>query len=108
MARRFRMTNFINLRELEVAGGNLVDRIVQLTDGGADYSFDCSGITTVMRQALECTHEGRGHSSIIGVAEAGAEISTRPFRLVTGRKWGARRLAVPGGVPMYRASQTGT
>ena len=63
------MTNFINLRELEVAGGNLVDRIVQLTDGGADYSFECSGINTVMRQALECTHEGRGHSSIVGVAE---------------------------------------
>ena len=64
-----------------------MDRIVQLTDGGADYSFECSGINTVMRQALECTHEGWGRSSIIGVAEAAAEISTRPFRLVTGRKW---------------------
>jgi S-(hydroxymethyl)glutathione dehydrogenase/alcohol dehydrogenase len=81
---------------------------VQLTDGGADYSFECIGNTKVMRQALECTHKGWGRSIIIGVAEAGAEISTRPFQLVTGRKWegsafgGARgRTDVPKIVDWY-------
>jgi S-(hydroxymethyl)glutathione dehydrogenase / alcohol dehydrogenase len=83
MARRFGMTHFINPKDV----GNLVDHIVQLTDGGADYSFECIGNTQVMRQALECTHKGWGRSIIIGVAPAGAEISTRPFQLVTGRKW---------------------
>jgi S-(hydroxymethyl)glutathione dehydrogenase/alcohol dehydrogenase len=82
--------------------------IVQLTDGGADYSFECIGNTKVMRDALECTHKGWGRSIIIGVAEAGAEISTRPFQLVTGRKWegsafgGARgRTDVPKIVDWY-------
>src|SRR5256714_13244437 len=93
MARKFGMTHFINPKDHE----NIVDAIVQLTDGGADYSFECIGNTNVMRQALECTHKGWGRSIIIGVAEAGAEVSTRPFQLVTGRKWegpalrGARR-----------------
>ncbi len=83
MARRFGMTHFVNPKEV----GNLVDHIVQLTDGGADYSFECVGDVQLMRQALECTHKGWGRSIIIGVAPAGAEISTRPFQLVTGRKW---------------------
>ncbi len=83
MARRFGMTHFINPKDVP----NVVDQIVQLTDGGADYSFECIGNTQVMRQALECTHKGWGRSIIIGVAPAGAEISTRPFQLVTGRKW---------------------
>jgi S-(hydroxymethyl)glutathione dehydrogenase/alcohol dehydrogenase len=83
MARRFGMTDFINPKEV----GNVVDAIQQLTDGGADYSFECIGNTQVMRQALECTHRGWGRSFIIGLAGAGAEISTRPFQLITGRKW---------------------
>jgi S-(hydroxymethyl)glutathione dehydrogenase/alcohol dehydrogenase len=83
MARRFGMTHFVNPKDV----ANLVDHIVQLTDGGADVSFECIGNTQVMRQALECTHKGWGRSIIIGVAPAGAEISTRPFQLVTGRKW---------------------
>jgi S-(hydroxymethyl)glutathione dehydrogenase/alcohol dehydrogenase len=83
MARRFGMTHFVNPKEV----GNLVDHLVQLTDGGADYSFECVGNVQLMRQALECTHKGWGRSIIIGVAPAGAEISTRPFQLVTGRKW---------------------
>ncbi len=83
MARRFGMTHFVNPKDV----ANVVDHIVQLTDGGADYSFECIGNTQVMRQALECTHKGWGRSIIIGVAPAGAEISTRPFQLVTGRKW---------------------
>ncbi|HWK71578.1 MAG TPA: S-(hydroxymethyl)glutathione dehydrogenase/class III alcohol dehydrogenase [Burkholderiaceae bacterium] len=83
MARKFGMTHFINPNEVE----NVVDHIIQLTDGGADYSFECIGNTKVMRQALECCHRGWGQSIIIGVAEAGAEISTRPFQLVTGREW---------------------
>ncbi|PXV80640.1 S-(hydroxymethyl)glutathione dehydrogenase/class III alcohol dehydrogenase [Nitrosomonas eutropha] len=83
LGRQFGMTHFINPKEVE----NVVDAVIQLTDGGADYSFESIGNTTVMRQALECTHRGWGRSIIIGVAEAGAEISTRPFQLVTGRKW---------------------
>ncbi|SFU32679.1 S-(hydroxymethyl)glutathione dehydrogenase / alcohol dehydrogenase [Nitrosomonas eutropha] len=83
LGRQFGMTHFINPNEVE----NVVDAVIQLTDGGADYSFECTGNTSVMRQALECTHKGWGRSIIIGVAEAGAEISTRPFQLVTGRKW---------------------
>ena len=84
MARKFGMTHFINPKDHE----NVVDAIIQLTDGGADYSFECIGNTKTMRQALECCHKGWGRSIIIGVAEAGAEISTRPFQLVTGRVWG--------------------
>ena len=83
MAREFGMTHFLNPNDTP----DIVDAIVQLTDGGADYSFECIGNTEVMRQALECCHKGWGRSIIIGVAEAGAEISTRPFQLVTGRKW---------------------
>ncbi|MBP6019412.1 MAG: S-(hydroxymethyl)glutathione dehydrogenase/class III alcohol dehydrogenase [Burkholderiaceae bacterium] len=83
LARQFGMTDFINPKDVE----NVVDHIIQLTDGGADYSFECIGNTEVMRQALECCHKGWGKSIIIGVAEAGAEISTRPFQLVTGREW---------------------
>src|SRR5207244_6364502 len=83
MARQFGMTHFLNPKDHD----NIVDAIVQLTDGGADYSFECIGNTTTMRQALECCHKGWGQSIIIGVAPAGAEISTRPFQLVTGRQW---------------------
>ncbi len=108
MGRAFGMTHFLNPKDIEAAGGNIVDAIVQLTDGGADYSFECIGNTKVMRQALECTHKGWGRSIIIGVAEAGAEIATRPFQLVTGRKWegsafgGARgRTDVPKIVDWY-------
>ncbi|MCG2594221.1 S-(hydroxymethyl)glutathione dehydrogenase/class III alcohol dehydrogenase [Ramlibacter sp. XY19] len=104
MARKFGMTHFLNPKDHP----NIVDAIVQLTDGGADYSFECIGNTTTMRQALECCHKGWGQSVIIGVAEAGAEISTRPFQLVTGRQWkgsafgGARgRTDVPKIVDWY-------
>ncbi len=104
MARRFGMTDFIDPSKVE----NVVDAIVQLTDGGADYSFECIGNTKVMRQALECCHKGWGQSIVIGVAEAGAEIATRPFQLVTGRVWkgsafgGARgRTDVPKIVDWY-------
>ncbi|GJL71612.1 MAG: S-(hydroxymethyl)glutathione dehydrogenase [Nitrosomonas sp.] len=104
MAREFGMTHFLNASDTE----NIVDAVIQLTDGGADYSFECIGNSKVMRQALECTHKGWGRSIIIGVAEAGAEISTRPFQLVTGRKWegtafgGARgRTDVPKIVDWY-------
>ena len=104
MARKFGMTHFVNPSEVE----NVVDHIIQMTDGGADYSFECIGNTKVMRQALECCHKGWGQSVIIGVAEAGAEISTRPFQLVTGREWkgsafgGARgRTDVPKIVDWY-------
>jgi S-(hydroxymethyl)glutathione dehydrogenase/alcohol dehydrogenase len=83
MARRFGMTHFVNPKSVD----NVVDAIVQLTDGGADYSFECIGNTTTMRQALECCHKGWGVSVIIGVAAAGQEIATRPFQLVTGRVW---------------------
>ena len=82
--RKFGMTHFVNPRDVK---GSLVEHLVALTDGGADYSFDCTGNTDVMRDALECCHRGWGTSVIIGVAEAGKEISTRPFQLVTGRTW---------------------
>jgi len=107
---RFGMTHFVNPREV----GDVVAHIVNLTKtpfdqiGGADYSFDCTGNVTVMRQALECTHRGWGVSVVIGVAAAGAEIQTRPFQLVTGRVWkgtafgGARgRTDVPKIVDWY-------
>ena len=81
---RFGMTHFVNPKTVD---GDLVAHLVALTDGGADYTFDCTGNTTVMRQALESCHRGWGTSIIIGVAEAGKEISTRPFQLVTGRNW---------------------
>jgi S-(hydroxymethyl)glutathione dehydrogenase/alcohol dehydrogenase len=85
MAEKFGMTDFINPND--VGAKNVVDRVVELTGGGADYSFDCTGNTDVMRQALECCHRGWGQSIIIGVAESGREIATRPFQLVTGRIW---------------------
>src|SRR3569832_2188912 len=104
MARKFGMTHFINPKEVD----NVVDAIVKLTDGGADYSFECIGNTTVMRQALECCHKGWGQSIIIGVAASGEENSTRPFQLVTVRVWkgsafgGARgRTDVPIIVDLY-------
>ncbi|ALI56689.1 S-(hydroxymethyl)glutathione dehydrogenase/class III alcohol dehydrogenase [Celeribacter marinus] len=81
---RFGMTHFVNPSEID---GDIVEHLVALTDGGADYTFDCTGNTTVMRQALEACHRGWGVSTVIGVAEAGKEISTRPFQLVTGRVW---------------------
>ena len=81
--RKFGMTHFVNPKNVS----DVVAHIVELTGGGADYSFDCTGNTTVMRQALECCHRGWGTSVVIGVAESGKEISTRPFQLVTGRNW---------------------
>jgi S-(hydroxymethyl)glutathione dehydrogenase/alcohol dehydrogenase len=103
--RRFGMTHFVDPRSI---AGDLVAHLVDLTGGGADYSFDCTGNTDVMRQALECCHRGWGESIIIGVAEAGREIATRPFQLVTGRVWrgtafgGARgRTDVPRIVDWY-------
>ena len=81
---RFGMTHFVNPKEVK---GDLVAHLVELTDGGADYTFDCTGNTDVMRDALEACHRGWGVSIVIGVAEAGKEIATRPFQLVTGRVW---------------------
>jgi S-(hydroxymethyl)glutathione dehydrogenase/alcohol dehydrogenase len=108
---RFGMTHFVNPKE---AGSDLVGHLVNMTKrgadqiGGADYTFDCTGNVTVMRQALEACHRGWGQSIIIGVAPAGAEIATRPFQLVTGRAWkgtafgGARgRTDVPKIVDWY-------
>ncbi len=105
LAERFGMTHFVNPKEVE---GDLVPYLVSLTKGGADYSFECIGNVKTMRQALECCHKGWGVSCIIGVAGAGQEISTRPFQLVTGRRWigtafgGARgRTDVPRIVDWY-------
>ncbi len=105
LAEKFGMTHFVNPKEVE---GDLVPYLVALTDGGADYSFECVGNVDLMRQALECCHRGWGVSVIIGVAGAGKEISTRPFQLVTGRVWkgtafgGARgRTDVPRIVDWY-------
>ncbi len=105
IAEKFGMTDFVNPREVE---GDLVSCLVNLTKGGADYSFECVGNPALMRQALECAHRGWGKSVIIGVAGAGQEISTRPFQLVTGRVWmgtafgGARgRTDVPRIVDWY-------
>jgi S-(hydroxymethyl)glutathione dehydrogenase/alcohol dehydrogenase len=105
MAERFGMTDFVNPTEVE---GDLVPYLVNLTKGGADYTFDATGNVKVMRTALESAHKGWGESIIIGVAPAGAEISTRPFQLVTGRSWrgtafgGARgRTDVPKIVDWY-------
>ena len=81
---RFGMTHFVNPKKID---GDIVAHLVALTDGGADYTFDCTGNVTVMRQALEACHRGWGESVIIGVAPSGAEIATRPFQLVTGRVW---------------------
>jgi S-(hydroxymethyl)glutathione dehydrogenase/alcohol dehydrogenase len=109
IAERFGLTDFVNPAEV---GGDLVAHLVNLTRGGADYSFECVGNTTLMRQALECCHKGWGVSVIIGVAPAGAEIATRPFQLVTGRVWkgtafgGARgRTDVPRIVDWYMSGK---
>ncbi len=105
MATHFGMTDFVNPSEVD---GDLVGHLVELTGGGADYTFDATGNVQVMRAALESAHKGWGESIIIGVAPAGAEISTRPFQLVTGRSWrgtafgGARgRTDVPQIVDWY-------
>src|SRR5499426_290309 len=105
LGEKFGMTHFVNPKEV---GGDLVAHLVELTGGGADYSFECIGNVDVMRQALECCHRGWGVSVIIGVAGAGQEIKTRPFQLVTGRVWkgtafgGARgRTDVPKIVDWY-------
>ncbi|WP_019509402.1 S-(hydroxymethyl)glutathione dehydrogenase/class III alcohol dehydrogenase [Pleurocapsa sp. PCC 7319] len=105
LAEHYGMTDFVNPKEID---GDLVAYLVELTDGGADYSFECIGNVQVMRQALECCHKGWGVSTVIGVAGAGEEISTRPFQLVTGRVWqgsafgGARgRTDVPKIVDWY-------
>ena len=105
LAEKFGMTHFVNPKEVE---GDLVPYLVDLTKGGADYTFECIGNINVMRQALECCHKGWGQSIIIGVAGAGEEIRTRPFQLVTGRVWkgsafgGARgRTDVPKIVDWY-------
>jgi len=105
LAEKFGMTHFVNPKEVE---GDLVPYLVNLTKGGADHSFECVGNVDLMRQALECCHKGWGVSTIVGVAGAGKEISTRPFQLVTGRVWqgsafgGARgRTDVPKIVDWY-------
>jgi S-(hydroxymethyl)glutathione dehydrogenase / alcohol dehydrogenase len=105
LAEKFGMTHFVNPKDVQ---GDLVPYLVELTGGGADYSFECIGNVEVMRQALECCHRGWGVSVIIGVAGAGQEIRTRPFQLVTGRVWkgtafgGARgRTDVPRIVDWY-------
>ena len=105
LAEKLGMTHFVNSTEVD---GDLVEYLVELTKGGADYSFECVGDVNVMRQALECSHKGWGVSTIIGVAGAGEEISTRPLQLVTGRVWkgsafgGARgRTDVPKIVDWY-------
>jgi len=105
LGRKFGMTHFVNPKEVK---GDLVAHLVELTGGGADYSFECVGNVELMRQALECCHRGWGVSVIVGVAGAGKEISTRPFQLVTGREWkgtafgGARgRTDVPKIVDWY-------
>ncbi|MBX3678519.1 MAG: S-(hydroxymethyl)glutathione dehydrogenase/class III alcohol dehydrogenase [Rhodocyclaceae bacterium] len=105
LAEKFGMTHFVNPKEVE---GDLVAYLINLTKGGADYTFECVGNVKLMRQALECCHKGWGVSTIIGVAGAGQEITTRPFQLVTGRVWkgsafgGARgRTDVPKIVDWY-------
>jgi S-(hydroxymethyl)glutathione dehydrogenase / alcohol dehydrogenase len=107
--RQFGMTDFVNPGAIE---GDIVAHLVALTGGGADYTFDCTGNTTVMRQALEACHRGWGVSVVIGVAESGKEIATRPFQLVTGRVWkgsafgGARgRTDVPKIVDWYMSGK---
>lgn len=109
IAEKFGATAFVNPKEVE---GSIVDKIVELTDGGADYSFECVGNVELMRAALECCHKGWGESIIIGVAGSGQEISTRPFQLVTGRVWkgsafgGVKgRTELPGYVDQYMSGK---
>jgi S-(hydroxymethyl)glutathione dehydrogenase / alcohol dehydrogenase len=105
LARKFGLTHFVRPKDIK---GDLVAHLIELTEGGADFSFECVGNVELMRQALECCHRGWGVSTIIGVAGAGKEISTRPFQLITGRVWkgtalgGARgRTDVPKIVDWY-------
>src|SRR6202011_2566552 len=109
IAEQFGLTHFVNPSEVR---GDLVPYLVDLTKGGADFTFECIGSVKVMRQALECCHKGWGESIIIGVAGAGQEISTRPFQLVTGRVWrgsafgGVKgRSQLPGYVDRYLDGQ---
>jgi S-(hydroxymethyl)glutathione dehydrogenase/alcohol dehydrogenase len=108
LARKFGLTHFVNPKQVSSDNKDVVAHLVELTGGGADYSFECVGNVDLMRQALECCHRGWGESTIIGVAGAGQEIKTRPFQLVTGRVWrgtafgGARgRTDVPRIVDWY-------
>jgi S-(hydroxymethyl)glutathione dehydrogenase/alcohol dehydrogenase len=110
LAEKFGMTHFVNPKDMQAS--EVAPYLVNLTGGGADYSFECIGNVTTMRQALECAHKGWGESVIIGVAGAGQEISTRPFQLVTGRVWrgtafgGARgRTDVPKIVDWYMSGK---
>jgi S-(hydroxymethyl)glutathione dehydrogenase/alcohol dehydrogenase len=116
LAEKFGATHCLNPNDGSVAeldsGKNIVDRIIELTDGGVDYSFECVGNVKLMRQALECCHKGWGESIIIGVAAGGEEISTRPFQLVTGRVWrgsafgGVKgRTELPGFVDKYMSHE---
>jgi S-(hydroxymethyl)glutathione dehydrogenase/alcohol dehydrogenase len=109
MARQLGATDFVNPTEHD---GSIQEVIIDMTNGGVDYSFECVGNTALMRSALECCHKGWGESTIIGVAGAGEEISTRPFQLVTGRVWrgtafgGVKgRTELPGYVEKYMAGQ---
>jgi S-(hydroxymethyl)glutathione dehydrogenase/alcohol dehydrogenase len=109
-AKKFGATEFINPTQLD--GKRIQDHLVAITDGGLDYTFDCTGNVQVMRAALEACHKGWGVSTIIGVAAAGQEISTRPFQLVTGRTWrgtafgGVKgRTELPGLVEEYMAGK---
>jgi S-(hydroxymethyl)glutathione dehydrogenase / alcohol dehydrogenase len=109
MAKKFGATDCINPTKIQ---GSVTDEVIKLTDGGADYSFECVGNTKLMRQALECCHKGWGESIIIGVAAAGEEICTRPFQLVTGRVWkgsafgGVKgRSELPGYVDKYMSGE---
>jgi S-(hydroxymethyl)glutathione dehydrogenase/alcohol dehydrogenase len=111
LARSFGATDFVNPKELP-EGATTTSKIIEMTDGGVDYSFECIGNVHTMRQALECCHKGWGESCIIGVAAAGQEISTRPFQLVTGRVWkgsafgGTKgRTMLPGYVEKYMAGE---
>jgi S-(hydroxymethyl)glutathione dehydrogenase/alcohol dehydrogenase len=116
LAEKFGATHCLNPNDGSVAeldsGKNIVDKIIELTDGGVDYSFECVGNVKLMRQALECCHKGWGESIIIGVAAGGEEISTRPFQLVTGRVWrgsafgGVKgRTELPGFVDKYMSNE---
>ena len=109
MAMKFGATDFVNPKKYDKP---IQDVIVELTDGGVDYSFECVGNVNLMRAALECCHKGWGESIIIGVAGAGQEISTRPFQLVTGRVWkgsafgGVKgRTELPGYVDRYMSGE---
>jgi len=104
--RRFGITHFLDSKGL--SRDETIARIVALTDGGADYSFDATGNTEVMRTALECCHRGWGTSIVIGVAEAGTEIATRPFQLVTGRNWRGTAFGGARGRTTRPGSSTGT